>query len=136
MKTRASAANALMILGLFVLAALILIIPESRAQNTEAGQVTEDKVSVINRVEPQYVCMVNNQTFAKEQIPVVIDEKTYYGCCEMCEGRLKADPESRHATDPVSGNKVDKATAIIGAAPDGKVYYFENLENLETYSIN
>ena len=136
MKTRTGAANTFMILSLFILAALILLIPESRAQNSENNQVTGDKASVITRIEPKYVCMINNQMFVKEQIPVVIDEKTYYGCCEMCEGKLKADPESRIAIDPVSGNKGDKATAITGAAPDGKVYYFEKLENLETYRVN
>lgn len=136
MKTITSAVNTLMILSLCIMTALIILIPESRAENSEDNQATGDKASAVTQIEPKYVCMINNQLFAKEQIPVVIDEKTYYGCCEMCEGKLKADPESRTAIDPVSGNKVDKATAITGAAPDGKVYYFEKLENLEIYRAN
>lgn len=136
MKSRTLAANTSMIASLFILVALFLLTPESRGQSPGTHQVKEDKASVLTNIEPKYVCMVNNQMFVKEQIPVVIGEKTYYGCCEMCEVKLKEDPESRVAIDPVSGNSVDKATAVIGAAPDGKVYYFENLENLKTYSIN
>ena len=52
----------------------------------------------------------------------------------MCEAKIKNSPESRVAIDPVSGNEVDKATAVIGAAPDGKVFYFESEENLVQYN--
>jgi YHS domain-containing protein len=34
----------------------------------------------------------------------------------------------------VSGKEVDKSTAVIGAAPDGKVYYFENAEDLKAFA--
>jgi YHS domain-containing protein len=34
----------------------------------------------------------------------------------------------------VSGKRVDKSTAVIGAAPDGKVYYFENAEDLKAFA--
>jgi YHS domain-containing protein len=37
------------------------------------------------------------------------------------------------SVDPVSGNKVDKAEAVIGADADGRVYYFENAKNLKSY---
>jgi YHS domain-containing protein len=80
----------------------------------------------IERVEAKHVCMVNNTLFAKDQIPVQVDGKTYFGCCEMCKGRLASDAAARTATDPVSGKTVDKATAVIGATPDGKVLYFES----------
>src|SRR5689334_1427618 len=61
--------------------------------------------------DAKQVCMVNNQIMGREQIPVQVDGKTYFGCCEMCKGRLERDPSSRSAKDPVSGNLVDKATA-------------------------
>jgi YHS domain-containing protein len=44
----------------------------------------------------------------------------------MCKGRLASDATARTATDPVTGKAVDKASAVIGATPDGKVYYFES----------
>lgn len=80
----------------------------------------------IERVDAKRVCMVNNSFFPKDQIPVQVDGKTYFGCCEMCKGRLTSDASARTATDPVSGKTVDKATAVIGATPDGKVFYFES----------
>ena len=80
----------------------------------------------LKRVEAKHVCMVNNTAFDKDQIPVEVGGKTYFGCCEMCKGRLAQDAGSRAAVDPVSGKTVDKATAVIGATPDGKVYYFES----------
>ena len=77
--------------------------------------------------------MINNQVFARDQIPVAVEGKTYYGCCEMCKERLANDAAARDAVDPVSGKKVDKATAVIGALADGTVLYFENDKNFEAY---
>ncbi|TFG74282.1 MAG: hypothetical protein E4H21_11105 [Thermodesulfobacteriales bacterium] len=88
----------------------------------------------LTEVDSKYVCMITDQEFAREQIPVEVEGKTYYGCCEMCKAKIKNNPQSREATDPISGNTVDKAEAVIGAAPDGKVYYFESEENLSQYS--
>ena len=90
--------------------------------------------STLKQVDSNHVCMVTDQEYAKEQIPVEVEGKTYYGCCEMCKGKLQNDPQSRVATDPVSGTQVDKAEAVIGVAPDGKVYYFESEENLTQYN--
>lgn len=84
-------------------------------------------------VEHQYVCMVNDQLFPNAQIPVQYDGKTYYGCCPMCKERLAKDASMRMARDPVSGALIDKANAVIGARPNGKVLYFENIENLKRY---
>jgi len=84
--------------------------------------------------DPKKVCMVNNTVFEKDQIPVEVDGKTYYGCCEMCKERLAKDESARYATDPVSGARVDKATAVIAAQGDGTTLYFENDANFEEYA--
>ncbi len=84
--------------------------------------------------EAQYVCMMNDKLFDKPQIPIEIDGKTYYGCCAMCADTLKKSPEARRGTDPVSGRPVDKASAVIGAGPDGTTYYFENDANFKTFA--
>ncbi len=73
----------------------------------------------IKKVESKHVCMVNNTVFDKDQIPVAVGSKTYFGCCEMCKGRLAQDASIREAVDPISGKTVDKAKAVIGAKPDG-----------------
>ena len=80
--------------------------------------------------------MVTNKLFPNVQIPVEVANKTYYGCCEMCKAQLANNPEKRVATDPVSGKSVDKSDAIIGAAPNGSVYYFENKANLDSFTMN
>ena len=64
----------------------------------------------------------------------MLEGRTYYGCCEMCKGRLGSDPSSRVSTDPVSGNTVDKATAVIGRAGDGRTLYFENNQTFAAYA--
>ncbi|HEX6904210.1 MAG TPA: hypothetical protein VF789_31160 [Thermoanaerobaculia bacterium] len=89
----------------------------------------------LRRVEdPKKVCMVNNTVFEKDQIPVEVEGKTYYGCCEMCKERLAKDESARYGTDPVSGARVDKATAVIAAQGDGTTLYFENEANFEAYA--
>lgn len=86
------------------------------------------------RVESKYICMINNERFKKVQTPVIVDGKTYYGCCRMCEQTLNKDPQSHFAMDPVSGRSVDKATAVIGVSPDGSAFYFENEANMNSYT--
>jgi YHS domain-containing protein len=87
----------------------------------------------LKRVETKKVCMITNAVFEKDQIPVSVQGKTYYGCCEMCKERLAKDAEARMAIDPVTGKKVDKATAVIAAQADGKVLYFESEKTLAQY---
>jgi YHS domain-containing protein len=88
----------------------------------------------LKRVEAQYVCMINNKFLDKPQIPVTVGGKTYYGCCPMCKAKLEKSAAARTAVDPVSGKQVDKASAVIGAAPDGTVHYFESEANLSAFS--
>ena len=87
----------------------------------------------IKKVDSKRVCMVNNTLFDKDQIPVAVEGKTYFGCCEMCKGRLSQDASIREAVDPISGKPVDKAKAVIGAKPDGKVLYFESEKTFAQY---
>jgi YHS domain-containing protein len=114
---------ALAVLGLFFLVFLVL----------GAAHAGETKGQEIRRVEAKKVCMVNNQLFEKDMIPIAVEGKTYYGCCEMCKERLAKDAAARMAVDPVTGNKVDKATAVIAALPDGSILYFESETTFEQY---
>lgn len=136
MKTKNIAVKALTILSFSLIAASTLLLGRVYAGESNRSSTDKEPQSVISPIDSKYVCMINNQSFAKEQIPVEIEGKTYYGCCQSCEAKLKSDPSSRTAVDPVSDNEVDKATAIIGAAPDGTVYYFESEENLKAFKGN
>jgi YHS domain-containing protein len=116
-----------------VLASIVLL---SGSLYAMAGQQSEQsKEHSLVQVESKYVCMVNNQRFDKELIPVKVNDRTYYGCCEMCKDKLQNNAKSRVAIDPVSGKEVDKSIAVIGAAPDGKVFYFESVEHLKKYKV-
>lgn len=88
----------------------------------------------LTKVEAKRICMMNNAAFPNDQIPTVVEGKTYYGCCPMCAGKLKSDPALRKAVDPVSGKEVDKALAVVGVDSKGKAHYFENESNLKKFS--
>lgn len=79
------------------------------------------------------VCMVNNQFMGKPQIPIAVEGRTYYGCCAMCKDRLGNDPAARTAQDPVTGESVDKASAVIIQDSTGKVMYFASEDTLRRY---
>ena len=89
---------------------------------------------LLTKVDPKTVCMVNEMAMGKDQIPVEVEGKTYYGCCDMCKKALADNAEKRVAIDPVSGKQVDKAKAVIAAQEDGRVFYFENEENLASHN--
>jgi YHS domain-containing protein len=95
--------------------------------------VTASAKETLKVVEAKKVCMVNNTLFDKDQIPVKVAGKTYYGCCEMCKGKLENDASQREAIDPVTNKKVDKASAVIAAKEDGTILYFESQKTLKRY---
>jgi YHS domain-containing protein len=97
------------------------------------ASATTAQAEPLTKVDAKRVCMVNDTVFPRDQIPVEVEGRTYFGCCEMCKGRLASDTAVRQSVDPVSGKTVDKATAVIGAREDGKVQYFENDRTFTEY---
>lgn len=108
----------------------------AQGQDSIENQNEERDSLTIVSVEAKYVCMGmgTNRVFSKELIPAVVGDKTYYGCCDGCQAKLLKDPNSRVAVDPITGNTVDKATAIIGALPDGTVHYFETEDSMQEFA--
>lgn len=84
------------------------------------------------------VCMVNNTYMGIDQIPIAVENKTYYGCCDNCVKTINTDESARLAIDPFSKVKVDKATAIITMNPEkkGAVLYFESEQNAREFLKN
>ena len=90
--------------------------------------------SVGSQVPNDLVCMVNNAYMGKPQIPVPVNGKTYYGCCQMCVGKLNDNETARTGIDPFSNKKVDKTEAyIVLMKAEGDVSYFESKENYLKY---
>ena len=83
--------------------------------------------------DPSQVCMVNDQFMGVPQIPVEVEGRTYYGCCAMCKDKLHQQREARIAQDPVTGEAVDKAKAVIIQDAQGKVKYFASEATLARF---
>lgn len=83
------------------------------------------------------VCMVNNAYMGgKKQFPVEFENKMYYGCCEMCVKTIQNERQVRYATDPVTGEEVDKSKTFIAlksGSSNGDVLYFASKENYKKY---
>ncbi len=113
---------------------------ESGKQMKQTSEVTTERSHKVNyqvgdHVPNELVCMVNNAFMGENQMPVPVEGKTYYGCCEMCVGRLNDDVTSRIAKDPYSGNDVDKSNAYIVISDEhGKVEYYESRENFVSHN--
>lgn len=100
----------------------------------EAKAETIQNYSVGSKVPNKLVCMVNNAYMGKPQIPVPVNGKTYYGCCQMCVGTLTNDKTARTGIDPFSKKPVDKTEAyIVLMKAEGEVAYFESKENFLNY---
>lgn len=124
-----------------VLTAILLLACKTEAKKTEvtesiveaqkeAKTQTSSDYQVGSQVPKDLVCMVNNAYMGKPQIPVPVNGKTYYGCCEMCVGTLNNNETARIATDPFSGKLIDKTEAyIVLVEEEGDVAYFESEQN-------
>ena len=90
-----------------------------------------------DQVPTRQVCMVNDAYMAKDQIPVPVNGKTYYGCCQMCVKTLNEQETARIAIDPQTNEKVDKTEAyIVLLDKEGTVAYFKNKANAASYTKN
>ncbi len=99
--------------------------------SVRSGTAAGEERAPLSVVDSEFVCMVNDASYDRPQVPVDVDGKTYFGCCEMCKARLADDPALRVAIDPVSGKEIDKAEAIIASDAYDRVFYFESEETLK-----
>jgi YHS domain-containing protein len=105
--------------------------PQSTQQAKSPG--TALPAGITRVTDPSQVCMVNDQYMGKPQIPVEVEGRTYYGCCPMCKDKLDNQASARLAQDPVTGEQVDKASAIMVQDADGKILYFASEATLSRY---
>ncbi|HVV85758.1 MAG TPA: hypothetical protein VHE35_22015 [Kofleriaceae bacterium] len=105
--------------------------PPSEPPAPPPAEVPDNGLTVVD--DASDVCMVNNTYMGHLQIAVDVGGTTYYGCCPACRDRLLNEPSVRTAKDPVTGEAVDKAHAVIGRDRKNVVHYFANLQNLRRY---
>lgn len=107
---------------------------EVESKVEDKTETTQQDYQVGSQVPNELVCMVNDAYMGKPQIPVPVNGKTYYGCCQMCVGTLNKNESARTAKDPFSGKSVDKTEAyIVLVKEEGEVAYFESKENYLKY---
>ena len=82
----------------------------------------------LRRVASDQVCMRTNRFLGRRQRVAEVEGRTYFGCCAGCTKQLGENAAVRTAKDPVTGQPVDKASAVIAARPDGTVVYFASEE--------
>lgn len=112
-------------MGGFVFAGLLALMVYSPSKPLE-----------VKSVDSSLVCMGTDQVPGKAMIPIEIEGRTYYGCCPNCNERLRTDKRVRMATDPVSGEAVDKALAFIVEGSGGRALYFKSAETAKKYLEN
>jgi len=80
------------------------------------------------------VCMLQDTIQAQAGLEYAHQGKKYYLCCGGCLAAFKGNAaQYSTATDPVTGAKVDKATAPIYAYR-GRAYFFASEESLDTFA--
>lgn len=126
---------AIVVIGGFFVWVAMHIYQEEKLENEMTEKYKASLPAPGIAVDHKLVCMVNNMYMGMAQIPVVVQNKTYYGCCEKCVHDLNSDETVRFAVDPYSKAKVDKAFAFITMSPlkPGTILYFESKENLRNY---
>jgi YHS domain-containing protein len=97
----------------------------------------DDSGPFTGRVEDRSrICMMQDSMQPKAGLAHDYQGKTYWLCCQMCVQSFSADPDRfAHATDPVNGAVVDKATAPIYAV-NGKAFYFSSKKTLDAFAKN
>lgn len=107
--------------------------PEASDPSATQARLEQLPAGMSRIADPSQVCMVNDQFMGRAQIPVEVEGRTYYGCCPACKEKLEKQPMMRTARDPVTGEEVDKAKAVIVQDASGKVLYFASDDTLKRY---
>lgn len=112
------------LLGLFGLLTVVASAETVPNASAQTGRVDDRSL----------VCMIDDNLQSKPGSPYVYQGKTYYLCCAGCLKRFASDPERfSQATDPVSGQQVDKAQALIYSY-ERQAYFFANEGHLKAFA--
>ncbi|MGZ2369478.1 hypothetical protein ACXR6G_06805 [Ancylomarina sp. YFZ004] len=125
----------LIILGLIVFLAAIIVYAPGLNNSNNDDQIIY--VSFEGEIIPDsMVCMLGGDIKTKPTLPIEINSKTYWGCCQNCLGKLQRNENNAlYALDPLSGESVNKADAIIRQDPQNnkRVFFFKSNETYNQY---
>lgn len=102
--------------------------------SNESEKTAQLGQSAFQVVPASKICMPQDRVFPNKMFSIEYNGKTYYGCCMGCIKKIKKDP-NRYiwAKDPISGETVDKADAII-LDIQGKAVYFASKDNARNFA--
>jgi YHS domain-containing protein len=123
----------LILLGVLLFSACADATPASSPAPAPAASTVALPAGMSRVTDRSHVCMVNDFAMGRPQIPVEVGGRTYFGCCPDCKLKLETREAARTASDPVTGEPVDKATAVIVRDASGKVYYFASEDTLRRF---
>jgi YHS domain-containing protein len=123
----------LILLGALILSACSRDSAPASSSEPPAAAAVQLPAGMSRVTDASQVCMVNDQFMGAPQIPVQVEGRTYFGCCAMCKEKLEKQTAARTAQDPVTGEPVDKASAVIVKDASGKVLYFASEATLRRY---
>jgi YHS domain-containing protein len=116
-----------------LMSALLVALTVAGARAGDAP--SDDPATFTGRIsDKSRVCMMKDSLQPKAGIAHDYEGKRYWFCCEMCVQSFEENPDAiAHATDPVNGATVDKATAPAYAVK-GKAFYFSSEKTLKTFA--
>ena len=128
-----AAVHKLILIGVLVLSACSREQAPTSSSEPTASMAASLPAGMSRVADPSQVCMVNDMFMGRPQIPVQVEGRTYFGCCPDCKKKLENQPATRTASDPVTGEPVDKAKAVIVQDSSGKVFYFASEDTLRRF---
>lgn len=87
----------------------------------------------LTRVDASKINMVTDRVSGESTTKVNINGSSYFVGGETYAWTLEQNQSLRFSTDPITGKKVNKATAATFADADGNVLYFENEGSLKSF---
>ena len=120
--------------GIFLFSAVAIYFKEMH--KSEKKEIYLNNLpSIEDTISHANVCMDDDLYSSNARTPVLVMNKTYYGCNQKALKYLSSNESLRFAIDPVSKARIDKATAVISIHPDrnGKVIYFASKQTYNRY---
>lgn len=120
--------------GIFVFSAIAIYFKEMH-NSDQKEKYLNNLPSIADTISHANVCMEDDLYSSNTRTPVLIMNKTYYGCNKKAIKYLSTNESLRFAIDPVNKATIDKATAIISLHPErnGKVIYFGSKQTYDRY---
>lgn len=118
-----------------VLTAIIIIV-YSQMLGDRIDKENAYKAFIGKEIPDSMVCMVSGEVKNKAIKPIIVNGKTYWGCCSRCIAKLTNNIGNvQFAMDPLTKKQINKADAIIRLNPkyQKQALFFESNKTYHQY---